>query len=394
MNIMEKLGFSRKGERDIETEKQNNNLNEMKENRLNLVDKTERKEGESRVYNLVILDESGSMGQIYMQALTGANETISTIRKEQDEDPSLKQILTFVTFDSNSRRQDVRTIINCEAIENVKDITEQDYNPGGCTPLYDAMGLSITSLRTIVKDGDNVLVTVITDGYENSSKEFSGQMVKELVEELRGKGWVFTYIGANQDSVEVSRGLGINNSMDFRQDAVGTGMMFEKMNSSRRAYYKKVRMMKDRGFECDLEDDFFADKQIGARITPEHIENLEPGQIFVFGSNLDGAHYGGAARLANQRFGAVMGQGVGLQGQSYAIPTMQGGVETIKPYVDEFLAFADRHPEMTFLVTRIGCGIAGFTPMEIAPLFAGALGLQNVCLPQDFWNVINYKFRR
>ena len=95
-------------------------------------------------------------------------------------------------------------------------------------------------------------------------------------------------------------------------------------------------------------------------------------------------HGGGAARVAVQRFGAVMGQGVGLQGQSYAIPTMQGGVETIKPYVNEFIEFAKAHPELFFYVTRIGCGIAGFRDEEIAPLFAGAINLENVCLPESF----------
>jgi predicted kinase len=107
--------------------------------------------------------------------------------------------------------------------------------------------------------------------------------------------------------------------------------------------------------------------------TSERIIRLEPNEIFVFGSNLAGAHGGGAARIALDFFGAVWGQGVGLQGQSYAIPTMQGGVETIKPYVDEFIEFAKVHPELKFLVTRIGCGIAGFRDEEIAPLFTDAI---------------------
>ncbi|AHF12948.1 hypothetical protein BARVI_09565 [Barnesiella viscericola DSM 18177] len=110
--------------------------------------------------------------------------------------------------------------------------------------------------------------------------------------------------------------------------------------------------------------------------------------MFVFGSNLAGMHGGGAARVAMQRFGAVWGQGVGLQGQSYAIPTMQGGVETIRPYVDEFIAFARSHPELRFYVTRIGCGIAGFQDCEIAPLFAGALGVANIVLPESFVAVL------
>jgi hypothetical protein len=118
--------------------------------------------------------------------------------------------------------------------------------------------------------------------------------------------------------------------------------------------------------------------------TPERITELRENEIFVFGSNLAGAHGGGAALLAYRKFGAVWGQGVGLQGQSYGIPTMHGGVESIRPYVDEFIAFAKQHPELTFLVTKIGCGIAGFSVGEIAPLFASAIEVENVLLPQDF----------
>ena len=120
------------------------------------------------------------------------------------------------------------------------------------------------------------------------------------------------------------------------------------------------------------------------RTTPEFITELQPNEIFVFGSNLKGMHGGGAAYIAYRKFGAIMGQGVGLQGQSYGIPTMQGGVETIRPYVDEFIAFAKEHPELTFLVTRIGCGIAGFTDEEIAPLFEKAHDVENIVLPEGW----------
>ena len=118
--------------------------------------------------------------------------------------------------------------------------------------------------------------------------------------------------------------------------------------------------------------------------TPERITELKADEVFVFGSNLAGMHGAGAAYIAFQKFGAVMGCGVGLRGQSYAIPTMQGGVETIKPYVDEFIAFAKSHPDLFFYVTRIGCGIAGFRDREIAPLFKEAAGVDNICLPKSF----------
>ena len=118
--------------------------------------------------------------------------------------------------------------------------------------------------------------------------------------------------------------------------------------------------------------------------TPDYITELKPDEVFVFGSNLHGMHGGGAAYVAFRQFGAVMGCGVGLRGQSYAIPTMQGRVETIKPYVDEFIAFAKAHPELFFYVTRIGCGIAGFKDKEIAPLFSEAVDVENICLPEAF----------
>ena len=118
--------------------------------------------------------------------------------------------------------------------------------------------------------------------------------------------------------------------------------------------------------------------------TPDAIGTLKSDEVFVFGSNLHGHHGGGAARAAIKKFGAIWGQGVGLQGQSYAIPTMQGGVETIKPYVDQFVGFAKEHTELFFYVTRIGCGIAGFKDSDIAPLFKDAMDVCNICLPESF----------
>ena len=121
------------------------------------------------------------------------------------------------------------------------------------------------------------------------------------------------------------------------------------------------------------------------QFTPEYITELKENEIFVFGSNLEGMHGGGAARIAYEKFGAIWGKGVGLQGQSYGIPTMHGGVDVIKPYVDEFVNFAKSHPELKFLVTRIGCGIAGFTDEEIAPLFKDAIEIENIYLPKSFY---------
>lgn len=124
------------------------------------------------------------------------------------------------------------------------------------------------------------------------------------------------------------------------------------------------------------------------RIAPNRITELKDNEIFVFGSNLQGSHGGGAAAIAAKKFGAIWGQGVGLQGQSYGIPTMHGGVAEIKPYIDEFIEFAKQNPNLNFLVTRIGCGIAGFTEEEMAPLFAKGANVKNIYLPDSFWGII------
>lgn len=124
------------------------------------------------------------------------------------------------------------------------------------------------------------------------------------------------------------------------------------------------------------------------RVIPPFIGSLAENEIFVFGSNLAGQHAGGAARTAHDRFGAEWGVGVGRTGQSYAIPTMHGGVDAIKPYVDDFIEYAAAHPDNRFLVTRVGCGIAGFSDEEIAPLFRNALPLPNVCFPEEWISIL------
>lgn len=136
-------------------------------------------------------------------------------------------------------------------------------------------------------------------------------------------------------------------------------------------------------------------------ITPSQINSLKPNEIFVFGSNLDGNHAGGAARFAVMKFGAEMGNGIGLQGQSYAIPTLSRPafrmedlediklpIEEIGQYVKAFIGFAQNHQDMYFYVTPIGCGIAGFKESEIAPLFKECINMENVALPQSFVDIL------
>ncbi len=124
-----------------------------------------------------------------------------------------------------------------------------------------------------------------------------------------------------------------------------------------------------------------------SRITPKIITRLAKNEVFVFGSNEQGLHYGGAAKTALERFGAVMGEGVGLHGMSYAIPSM-GGLAVLGEHVKKFHEFAKSHPDKHFFVTEIGCGIAGYSPSEVAPLFKCCHDLENVSLPASFWPFI------
>lgn len=388
MNLMNYLGFSRRGE-----DPKADNPSPKGMNLLN--DNEPRKEGERRIYNLVILDESGSMSPIREQALAGVNRVLETIRSSQNENPDDNQMFCLVTFDSGGNRPDVRAVIDCTPVGKVQDFTAGQYRPSGMTPLYDAIGVSVTALEKLVREGDNVLVTVITDGFENSSTIFNASSIKEMVDSLSAKGWVFTYIGANQESDKEAGVLGIHATMDFLVTGDGADIMWDKMRSGARQYYKKVRAQRYSGTAVDFEDDFFGEKSSLSRVTPGVIEDLADNQVFVFGSNADGNHaLGYSSRLAISKFGAVMGQAEGLQGKSYAIPV--GGVSRSEAFVavERFIRFADAHPELTFFVTEVGCGGAGYSEAEMAKMFAYASSLPNVYLPASFWRFLGYKFGR
>ena len=342
----------------------------------------------AKIYNLIIVDESGSMSHLRQATLSGINETINTIRSAQKEFESTQQhTLTLVTFDSGANRPDVRTIIDNQPISQVGEF--KDYMPNGCTPLYDAMGQSLTKLHALIKDDSDAsaVVTVLTDGLENASREWTGSALRKLIEQLKEEGWSFSYMGSAHNVKEVTDLLSIDNVVEFSHDQLGACNTWGRERSSRRAYYEKMNAMHGMGMtkeEILMRKRQFAKEYYSPRVTPEHIIDLQSNEIFVFGSNANGFHAGGAAAFAMNHFGAVWGQGEGLQGQSYAIPTMEG-LDSLKVAVDRFTLFAEQHPELRFLVTRIGCGIAGHTVEEIAPLFKGCINLENVALPAAFW---------
>jgi len=207
-----------------------------------------------KIYNLIILDASGSMYSIRNEAIAGVVETIQTIRTAQGENEEQEQLFSLVVF--NGKR--IATVYDRMPIAKVSDFNEQDYQPTDCTPLYDAMGNSITNLQQYIDEGDNVLVTIITDGYENASREWNHQRVFQLVEDLKKKNWLFTYIGANQNALAVARDMGIDHSMNFRSNVEGTKAMFMKEKRSRKSFYDKLA----RGVsfkKAMAEEDYFVD---------------------------------------------------------------------------------------------------------------------------------------
>lgn len=205
----------------------------------------------TKIFNLIILDESGSMASIKPQAVSGVNETIQTIRNAQKEHKTQEHYLSLVLFNGFS----LRTLFDKCGIDEINELAEEDYRPNSNTPLYDAMGVSLTKLREDVSSEDKVLVTIITDGYENSSRDYSGRAIKLLVEGLKRKGWIFTYIGANQDVEEFASSISITNTLKFESTREGTFNMFIHENSARKNLFDRI----DKG-EDNLGEAYFIQK--------------------------------------------------------------------------------------------------------------------------------------
>lgn len=210
-----------------------------------------------KIFNLVILDASGSMQSIYNQALTGVNETLATIRMAQEVHPELKQYVSLASFSAGDNF--LNRIYSAVPIAEARNITRKDYPLLGCTALYDAMGTCISELQQKVSHGDRVLVTIITDGYENASRTWSGKQIKSLVEELRQMGWTFTYIGADQDVEKVAAEMGVKNALRFSANGVETEAMFAKERRSRSKFYARMSCDMASGNASMAEtDDYFA----------------------------------------------------------------------------------------------------------------------------------------
>ena len=195
-----------------------------------------------KVYNVIILDKSGSMSSISRQAVDGVNETIGSIKSAQEKNPDQEHIVTLVAFCGC----ELKSIYDNTPVAKVNTLTDRDYSPCCMTPLFDAIGTTISRVHTLKsQDPESLaLVTIITDGYENASHEFTHQSIRALIESYKEQGWQFTYIGADHDVESVSFSLSIDHHMQFPKTAAGTRAMFAKERKSRGRWFDKMDRLK------------------------------------------------------------------------------------------------------------------------------------------------------
>ena len=195
-------------------------------------------EKRTKVYNVIILDKSGSMSSIARQAIDGVNETIASIKRGQELHPEQDNLLTLVAFCGC----EIRKIYDQTPIGEVKPITKRDYRPCCMTPLYDAVGNTISTVHRLMEGESNAIasVTIITDGYENASKEYSHAALKSLIEAYKSEGWMFAYIGADHDVEKVAFSLNIDHHLQFDKTEEGTEAMFCCHDSSRSRWVESM----------------------------------------------------------------------------------------------------------------------------------------------------------
>ena len=372
---------------------------EVKEN-LGTPEEKEKTPPTIATYNLIILDESGSMSTVRNETISGCNETLNSIRNTAKENKEIRQYVSIFCFDTTNSRY----LFHDVPVEETRDLTSADYCPNACTPLYDAIGYTVTQLSRLLANSESVgVVTIITDGYENASRLWKHHMVVQLIENLKKRGWVFTFIGANIDVEGTASGLGIDSRMEFEQSPTGMTEMFGAESRSRRAYSSKLeylRRMEERELRRgryygeeqrranlgSLNRGYFVEE---SRIAPDFIDRLGNADVFVFGSNIHGQHHGGASLYALEHFGAINGQAEGMQGRSYAIPTEGNTFEELKQAIERFNDYVVTHPHIRFMLSAIGCGAAGYSVEQIAPLFRQVYSFGNVYVPKSFYKYMN-----
>jgi len=226
--------------------------------------KQEKMEQKQQVHNLIILDESGSMEHIKPTIINGFNELVQSIKGIQEQFPNQEHSISFMSFNGFG----IKTLHFMDAVSHLNSIDSSSYTPASMTPLYDAMGFSFTKLKNelVTQTNYNVLVTILTDGEENASNEYSGATIKSMIEELSEGNWTFTYIGTDHDVEKMAATLSIKNTMKFDKNHDGIVKMFENEVSSRIRFSEKISENKS------YKDNYFTNDEEFSETT----ESLEP----------------------------------------------------------------------------------------------------------------------
>ncbi len=193
----------------------------------------------TQVYNLIILDKSGSMESIRQEAINGYNETLGTIRAAQLKHlDSQDHFISLAAFCSCG----VDMVYDKAPIKDAEKLTRERYDPCCGTPLYDAIGKTVKKLRSDIRNVEDaaVLVTIITDGYENDSKEWTGPAIRKLIDGCKEDGWMFSFIGAGEDVVKVATTISVTNTVIWEKTAKGTAAVFENENAAQGRFYDKM----------------------------------------------------------------------------------------------------------------------------------------------------------
>ena len=216
--------------------------------------KPKNMETKHQVHNLIILDESGSMESIKKTIIQGFNEIVQTVKGIEKEFPEQEHFISLITF--NGLRHKVLHFN--EPASKLEQIDDKRYKPNATTPLYDAIGFGIVRQKQVLEKltDYNVLVTILTDGEENASKEYSGHAIKKLIDDLKLNRWTFIYIGADHDIEKSAASISISNTMVFQKNEEDMKLMFVKEKTSRQYYSQKIRDKKDTA------DDFYNDEEV------------------------------------------------------------------------------------------------------------------------------------
>ena len=211
---------------------------------------------QKKIVNLIILDESGSMQSIKDYVIRGFNETIQTIRGAAAKEPALEQWINFYSFNSRG----IREQIPLSPVQALQELNDETYKPDSGTPLYDAVGYACNKLRKEIQEMEDVtvLVTILTDGEENASREYDHAAIAALISELKSKGWVFTYIGANHDVEKFAISINIRNFSSFSATKDGVSDMMMNESRSRMALYNRVLKKADPG---TLNENYFKESE-------------------------------------------------------------------------------------------------------------------------------------